>query len=378
MSLFAYEEMYKKERLLALKQYKYCGVDKSPISNHILRHYWNYLVTYLPMSLAPNTVTLIGTGFMLLGALMALAYDHTFQKQPPAWMCFLFAALMWIYSTCDNLDGKQARRTNSSSPLGELFDHGCDAIVCLLGLLMKMSALALGRPDSLHIVKTALLLVTWCFFIPTWEEYHTGVLYLGYVNAPTEGILAFCALFIAAGLCSRDALLFQPVLFNWSFATVCLTAFLSFLFFFCIPSTVLNVKSSTQKTHWTQLVPISVCSLLVWNWWRNPLSICNSPRHLAAFVSLVGVISGKYATKIIHAHLLKERFPLLTRLMLPLLFGSLTYGSVSPFPALLNETTFLYSALILVLASYSFWTYHCVNSISQFLGIYCFSLAKRK
>lgn len=27
----------------------------------------------------------------------------------------------------DNLDGKQARRTKTSSPLGLLFDHGCDA-----------------------------------------------------------------------------------------------------------------------------------------------------------------------------------------------------------------------------------------------------------
>lgn len=28
----------------------------------------------------------------------------------------------------DSIDGKQARRTGTSSPLGELFDHGCDAI----------------------------------------------------------------------------------------------------------------------------------------------------------------------------------------------------------------------------------------------------------
>jgi len=40
------------------------------------------------------------------------------------------ALAMWIYSTCDNVDGKQARRTGSSSPLGELFDHGCDALDC--------------------------------------------------------------------------------------------------------------------------------------------------------------------------------------------------------------------------------------------------------
>ena len=28
----------------------------------------------------------------------------------------------------DAIDGKQARRTNSNNPLGELFDHGCDAL----------------------------------------------------------------------------------------------------------------------------------------------------------------------------------------------------------------------------------------------------------
>lgn len=35
---------------------------------------------------------------------------------------------LFIYQSLDAIDGKQARRTNSSSPLGELFDHGCDAV----------------------------------------------------------------------------------------------------------------------------------------------------------------------------------------------------------------------------------------------------------
>lgn len=33
-------------------------------------------------------------------------------------------ALIMSSQTFDAVDGKQARRTNSSSPLGELFDHG--------------------------------------------------------------------------------------------------------------------------------------------------------------------------------------------------------------------------------------------------------------
>lgn len=35
---------------------------------------------------------------------------------------------MFIYQSLDAIDGKQARRTNSQSPLGELFDHGCDSV----------------------------------------------------------------------------------------------------------------------------------------------------------------------------------------------------------------------------------------------------------
>lgn len=31
---------------------------------------------------------------------------------------------LWVYQTLDAVDGKQARRTGSSTPLGQLFDHG--------------------------------------------------------------------------------------------------------------------------------------------------------------------------------------------------------------------------------------------------------------
>lgn len=48
--------------------------------------------------------------------------------QAPFWAYILGALGLFIYQSLDAIDGKQARRTNSSSPLGELFDHGCDSI----------------------------------------------------------------------------------------------------------------------------------------------------------------------------------------------------------------------------------------------------------
>jgi len=46
----------------------------------------------------------------------------------PRWSYVLCAAGLFIYQTLDAIDGKQARRIRCSSPLGELFDHGCDAL----------------------------------------------------------------------------------------------------------------------------------------------------------------------------------------------------------------------------------------------------------
>jgi ethanolaminephosphotransferase len=46
----------------------------------------------------------------------------------PSWTYLQAALGLFLYQTLDATDGKQARRTQSSSPLGELFDHGCDSM----------------------------------------------------------------------------------------------------------------------------------------------------------------------------------------------------------------------------------------------------------
>ena len=40
------------------------------------------------------------------------------------------------YRILDEMDGKQARKTGNSSPLGLLFDHGCDAFTTALLTIM--------------------------------------------------------------------------------------------------------------------------------------------------------------------------------------------------------------------------------------------------
>jgi ethanolaminephosphotransferase len=60
------------------------------------------------------------------------------------------AASIFVYQNLDNLDGKQARKTSiflsisdSSSPLGMLFDHGTDALASFLISLQVLTLLQL-------------------------------------------------------------------------------------------------------------------------------------------------------------------------------------------------------------------------------------------
>lgn len=45
----------------------------------------------------------------------------------PRWLYYFNGFSVFWYLHLDCLDGKQARRTKSSSPLGQLFDHGMPA-----------------------------------------------------------------------------------------------------------------------------------------------------------------------------------------------------------------------------------------------------------
>lgn len=79
----------------------------------------------------------------------------------------------------DGVDGKQARRTNSSTPLGELFDHGLDSWACVFFVATVYSIF--GRGDSGVAVATLyyiLWVVLFSFILSHWEKYNTGILFL--------------------------------------------------------------------------------------------------------------------------------------------------------------------------------------------------------
>lgn len=81
-----------------------------------------------------------------------------------------FAAFaLFVYSTLDNMDGKQSRRIGASSPLGLLFDHGCDAInTGMIGTLIF--AMVTGAGPATWQMYGIWAFASTAFFMNTWEE----------------------------------------------------------------------------------------------------------------------------------------------------------------------------------------------------------------
>lgn len=79
----------------------------------------------------------------------------------------------------DGVDGKQARRTNSSTPLGELFDHGLDSWACVFFVATVYSVFGRGETGvSVVTLYFLLWVVLFSFILSHWEKYNTGILFL--------------------------------------------------------------------------------------------------------------------------------------------------------------------------------------------------------
>jgi len=123
-------EYITKEGEEAIRQFKYKGGDLSISYKYVWSPLAEFILQFIPATWAPNTITVVGLLFHVVGTLI-LASFTPFGSPAPRWALFLYGLTVFIYQTLDNVDGKQARKLHNSTPLGMIMDHGCDA----LGLL---------------------------------------------------------------------------------------------------------------------------------------------------------------------------------------------------------------------------------------------------
>ncbi|KAH9815686.1 ethanolaminephosphotransferase (aminoalcoholphosphotransferase), partial [Teratosphaeria destructans] len=394
------------EALQHFKTYRYSSVDKSPISNHILRHYarlssqptlisanWNACVEFLPLWLAPNMVTLLGFFFVIGNIGILELFDPDLLGPKQSWVYFSYAFGVWAYSTMDNIDGKQARRTGTSSGLGELFDHGIDSLNCTLASLLETSAMALGATKLGAL--TALIPCLPMFF-STWETYHTHTLYLGYFNGPTEGLVLASSFMAISGMYGphiwhepiAKAVGFEELLGGLSVKDIWAPLLLGSFAVAHLPGCVWNVWEARKAKNlpllpvfleWTPMI-VFTGSLVAWL--GSPYSALLEDNHLCLLCLTLSFVFGRMTTKTILAHLTRQPYPYWTSLLAPLIGGAVLVNL--PFlglPTLLSselEHYYLWAYFFLSVIVYFRWAYLVINAICDYLGINCLTIPEEK
>lgn len=302
-----------------------------------------------------------------------------------------------MYQTMDNVDGKQARRTGTSSGLGELFDHGIDSLNCTLASLFQVAAMSLGT--SYAGVFTALCPCVAMFF-STWETYHTHTLYLGFINGPTEGLLIACGIMICSGIWGPQ-IWSEPVadfiggvmpglasmIGQTSVRDIWVPLVGLSLLGTHVPFCVLNVIEARRKQGlpvapvFLETAPMSVFSLTIVAWLGSPYCTLLEGNHLILFCCTMSFVFGRLTTKMILAHLTRQPFPYWTAMLWPLVGGAVLANLPRiGFPALSAnlELWYLWAYFFFAAILYFRWAFVVTNAICNFLGINALTIPKEK
>ncbi|XP_023246240.1 choline/ethanolaminephosphotransferase 1 isoform X2 [Copidosoma floridanum] len=179
LQLFNKEKIMSAGQLRRLGEHKYSCTSCS-ILDGSLQPWWNWLVSKVPIWLAPNLITVLGLIINIVTTLVLIWYSPDAKVEPPRWACFLCAVGLFIYQSLDAIDGKQARRTGTSSPLGELFDHGCDSISTVFVALSACIAVQLGYHPTWMFFQCFCAMTL--FYCAHWQTYVSGSLRFGKVD----------------------------------------------------------------------------------------------------------------------------------------------------------------------------------------------------
>ncbi|GAA5839404.1 hypothetical protein JCM11251_003969 [Rhodosporidiobolus azoricus] len=402
--------------LRRLDSYSYSAVDKSPLSNYVMRYWWTWTASFMPPWLAPNCITLIGFGAVALNFLTVWVFVPSLEAGEDVgkglwWVWASCAVGLFFYQTMDNIDGKQARRTGSGSPMGEMFDHGCDTLNCPLSGIIQAAAFGLGHsPYALLCV----LIPCWSMYVSTWEEYHTGTLYLGYINGPVEGILLGVLVLVlstingpawwSSPLSSSVMSRIPPFAIfpgHWRILDSVMWSLLGSFLIAHLPLCLYNVykhlspprrrpltsaqpasngriNSTTPAEAFCQLLPIIGFTAFAATWALSPKSSMARDERLIEFAVLICFLYGQLSSKIIIAQLTRGVFPYSPALLIPLLVPALLVNT--PFLGLpsflppVAEAWYLHLCVVGAFASYAVDAHAVLKAFCGYLGIKALSI----
>ncbi|KAG7190020.1 hypothetical protein KM043_006172 [Ampulex compressa] len=196
MMQFYKEKLLSPGQLKRLSEHKY-SCTTSSLLDGLLQPWWDWLVSKVPLWLAPNLITVLGLIVNIVTTLILVYYSPDAKAEAPKWACLLCAVGLFVYQSLDAIDGKQARRTGTSTPLGELFDHGCDSISTVFVALSACIAVQLGYYPTWMFFQCFCAMTL--FYCAHWQTYVSGSLRFGKIDV-TEAQFTIIAIHLISAI----------------------------------------------------------------------------------------------------------------------------------------------------------------------------------
>lgn len=302
-----------RHQLKRLEEHRYQSSGRS-LLEPLMQGFWEWLVRRVPAWIAPNLITIIGLLINIFTTLILVYYCPTATEQAPLWAYISCALGLFIYQSLDAIDGKQARRTNSSTPLGELFDHGCDSLSTVFVVLGICVAVQLGtHPDWMFFCCFAGMFMFYCAH---WQTYVSGTLRFGIVDV-TEAELCIIGVHLLTGALGTQiwkntipVLNIQMKIFP-ALCTVAGTVFSCTNYFHVIFTGGVGKNGSTIAGTSVLSPVLHIGSVIV-----LAAMICKKSavqlfeKHPCLYILTFGLVSAKVTNKLVVAHMTKSEMHL--------------------------------------------------------------------
>ncbi|KRJ99320.1 cholinephosphotransferase 1 isoform X4 [Drosophila yakuba] len=310
MALLSYRDKHilSAQQLRKLSEHKYSCFSAS-LLDPLLQPWWNWLVAQTPLWLAPNLITIVGLILNVVTTLILICYSPNGVEAPPRWTCLLCALGLFIYQSLDSIDGKQARRTNTSSPLGELFDHGCDSISTVFVALSACISCQLGHyPNWLFFQCFCAIALFYCAH---WQTYVSGTMRFGRIDV-TEAQFSIIAIHLVSAALGPEIWLTKiPIVgLSWNYTILVFITFgytlniINFLKMFTQGGSGKNGSSVAGTSVLSPSIPLTLVvlpALMIAQ--KSPQNIFTE--HASVYILAFGMVAAKVTNKLVIAHMTK-------------------------------------------------------------------------
>ncbi|ETI49980.1 hypothetical protein F442_06418 [Phytophthora nicotianae P10297] len=355
--------------------YRYSGSDASLLYNNVISPLAQWLVDHvLSPRLAPNAITIGALSLVILSHVIMLCYSPNMVEEAPRWVYANAGLSLLFYQILDVADGKQARKTGNSSPLGLLFDHGCDALNVVVSACTFASTIMLGPTYWSLLIFLAPAMV---FFMATWEEYYTGTLALPIINGPNEGLLIMYSIYIVTAIVGPNVwtqpnILFPQLNNNHVFVLITITSAVGQ----CLFSAVVAIRSMERKAKdgaaaLVGITPFIALILLsaLWVFWSPSDVFTDHPRLL---IWTVGLVFAKMVMHMMLSHMCEEPYWLLRKtFMIQLVVSFLLVAGIVPWG---HESSVVQLFFVISLSAYVHMIYFLSTELATILGIRIFKV----